>query len=80
MRKPFCEALIDESDLAFRLHVLFQNQCMEPGIVMGLRTRNDPIPYGERVFLLASTKRALRDGYTPVKVQNFASKNQSNST
>lgn len=41
---------------------------------MGLRTRNDPIPEGERAFLLASTKKALLEGDTPVKVRNFANK------
>ena len=38
---------------------------------MGLRTRNDPIPEGERAFILASTKKAIMDGDTPVKVRNF---------
>ena len=41
---------------------------------MGLRTINDPIPDGERAFILASTKKALMEGDTPVKVRNFASK------
>lgn len=40
---------------------------------MGLRTRNDPIPEGERAFMLASIKKAIEDGDTPVKVRNFAS-------
>lgn len=39
---------------------------------MGLRTANDPIPEGERAFMLASTKKALMDGDTPVKVRNFS--------
>lgn len=38
---------------------------------MGLRTRNDPIPDGERAFMLASTKKALSEGDTPVKIRNF---------
>ena len=38
---------------------------------MGLRTRNDPIPEGERAFILASTKKAIKDGDTPVKLRNF---------
>ena len=41
---------------------------------MGLRTRNDPIPPGERAFILASTKKAVMEGDTPVKIRNFASK------
>lgn len=41
---------------------------------MGLRTANDPIPDGERACILASTKKALMDGDTPVKVRNFAPK------
>lgn len=40
---------------------------------MGLRTRNDRIPDGERAFMIASTKKALKEGYTPVKLQNFSS-------
>lgn len=38
---------------------------------MGLRTRNDKIPEGERAFMLASTKKALMEGDTPVKIRNF---------
>ena len=38
---------------------------------MGLRTRNEPIPAGERAFILASTKKAIIDGDTPVKIRNF---------
>lgn len=41
---------------------------------MGLRTRNDRIPAGERAFMLASIKKAIMDGDTPVKVRNFSSK------
>lgn len=40
---------------------------------MGLRSRNDPIPEGERAFILASTRKALQEGDTPVKDRNFAS-------
>lgn len=40
---------------------------------MGLRTRNDKIPEGERAFILASTMKALEDGDTPVKLRNFGS-------
>lgn len=38
---------------------------------MGLRTRNDRIPEGERAFMLASIKKALTEGDTPVKIRNF---------
>lgn len=41
---------------------------------MGLRTVNDPIPDGERAFILASTKKALMEGDTPVKIRNFSGK------
>lgn len=44
---------------------------------MGYRTRNDLIPLGERAFMLASTMKAVEEGYTPVKIQNF-SKSQPN--
>lgn len=40
---------------------------------MGLRTVNDPIPDGERAFMLASTKKALMEGDTPVTIRNFSS-------
>lgn len=41
---------------------------------MGLRTRNEIIPAGERAFILASIKKAIIEGDTPVKVRNFNSK------
>ena len=41
---------------------------------MGLRTRNDKIPDGERAFMLASIKKAVTEGDTPVKIKNFGSK------
>lgn len=65
-----------ESDLAYCLHVAFQNQHIEPGVLMGLRTRNDRITPGERAFILASTQKALEEGDTPVKVRNFGSSNK----
>ena len=43
---------------------------------MGLRSRNDRIPEGERAFILASTKKALLEGDTPVKVRNFSGSNK----
>lgn len=47
---------------------------------MGLRTVNDPIPDGERAFILASTKKALTEGDTPVKVRNFSNKKPKEAT
>ena len=47
---------------------------IEPGVFMGLRTRNDKIPDGERAFMLASIKKAVTEGDTPVKIKNFGSK------
>ena len=41
---------------------------------MGLRSRNDPIPEGERAFLLASIKKALQEVDTPVKLHDIATK------
>ena len=41
---------------------------------MGFRTRNDKVPPGETAFMLASTKKALLDGDTPVKIRNFNGK------
>lgn len=63
---------MDESDLAYFLHVVFQNQGIEPGVFMGLRTRDEPIPSGERAFMLASTKKALMEADTPVKLRNLS--------
>ena len=39
---------------------------------MGFRTQNDPIPDGERAFMLASTKKAIKDADVPVTVRNFS--------
>lgn len=59
--------------MAYCLHIAFQNQHIEPGVFMGLRSRNDKIPAGERAFMLASIKKALQEGDTPVKIRNFGS-------
>lgn len=40
---------------------------------MGLRKPDELIPEGERIFILASTKKALMEGDLPVKVRNFGS-------
>ena len=71
--KSFSKHLIEESDLAYCLHIAFQNQHIEPGIFMGLRTHNEPVTEGERAFMLASTKKAIMEGDTPVKIRNFSS-------
>lgn len=47
---------------------------------MGLRSHNDPIPAGERAFILASTQKALIEGDTPVKLKNFGNKKSNSST
>lgn len=43
---------------------------------MGYRTHNDPIPEGERAFLLASTILASEQGDTPVKIKHFSKKKE----
>ncbi len=53
------------------LHVIFQNQGVLPGVVMGVRGANEPVTEGERAFLFASTRKALEDGWMPVKISNF---------
>ena len=73
-RNHFSKHVIEESDLGYCLHVALQNLHIEPGILMGLRTRNDPIPPGERAFILASIKKAITEGDLPVKIRNFSSK------
>lgn len=40
---------------------------------MGLRTRNEPVTDGERVFMLASIKKAYMEGDMPVTIRNFSS-------
>ena len=40
---------------------------------MGLRTRNDMVPEGERAFMLASIRKAISEGDLPVKLRNFGS-------
>lgn len=52
----------------------FQNQHIEPGVLLGLRTRNDRIPEGEQAFILASIKKAIIEGDTPIKIRNFSDK------
>ena len=54
------------------LYIAFMNLHIEPGVFMGLRTRNDPIPDGERAFMLASIKKALQEGDMPLKMRNFS--------
>ena len=70
-RRRFSKHLIEESDLAYCLHFALQNLHIEPGVFMGFRTRSEPIPEGERAFMLASIKKAISEGDTPVKIQNF---------
>ena len=44
------------------LHYAYQNHNIPPGILMGIRSVNEPIPEGERVFMMASDKEALEEG------------------
>ena len=43
---------------------------------MGLRTRNDLVPKGERMFMLVSTMIALEEGDVPVKIKDFSPKDK----
>lgn len=43
---------------------------------MGLRGRNDPIPTGERAFIMASNLYALEKGETPIKANAFGKKEE----
>lgn len=38
---------------------------------MGLRTSHESVSKGERAFIFASTKKAVKDGYVPIKAINF---------
>ncbi len=53
--------------MGYLLHIAFQNQGLEPGVLMGLRSHAAPIPAGERAFILASTRKAIAEGDIPVK-------------
>lgn len=39
---------------------------------MGTRTIHDPIPEGERVFMMASDMKALEEADVPITVRNFS--------
>lgn len=55
------------------LHVAYQNQHIEPGVLMGYRTRNELIPEGERAFIMGSNLYALEKRETPVTANFFMS-------
>ena len=71
---------MEESELAYFVHFAFQKLHIEPGVFMGLRTRNDLIPKGERAFMIASIKKSLDEGDTPVTVRNFGPKKDKGGT
>ena len=58
------------------LHFAYQNHNKEPGVLLGLRTGNEPVTPGERAFMMASDLLAIEDGFVPVKVSNFAGKEE----
>ena len=62
--------------MGYFLHFALQNLHIQPGIFMGFRTANDPVPAGERAFMLASIKKSLKEGDIPVKVRNFGKKQE----
>ena len=72
MRRPFWLNLFEESGLAFYLHTIFQNQHILPGVILGLRAPSETILPGEKIFALASTRKSLEEGDTPVKIRDFA--------
>lgn len=72
--RRFSLNFIEESDLGFYLHFALQNLHIEPGVFMGFRTRNDPVTEGERTFMIASIKKALMEGDTPIKIHHFSKK------
>lgn len=74
-RRNFSLKLIEESDLGYCLHFALQNLHIQPGIFMGFRTANDPVPKGERAFMLASIKKTIKDNDVPMKLKHFL-KNQ----
>lgn len=58
--------------MAYCLHFALQKLHIQPGVFLGLRTANDPVPKGERAFMLASIKKALKEGDYPVSVRSFS--------
>ena len=79
--RHFSLNLINESEeyggIAYLLYVAFINHDVQPGIYMGLRTQNDIIPEGERVYMNACIKKSLMDGDSAVKIRNFSKKTDS---
>lgn len=47
--------------LGYLLHTVFQNQGIEPGVLMGIRSHTERITPGERAFILASTRKAIEE-------------------
>lgn len=58
------------------LHFAYQNHNKEPGVLLGLRTAKELVTPGERDFMMASDLLAIEDGFVPVKVSNFAGKEE----
>ncbi|MEY8366060.1 hypothetical protein AALA22_10530 [Anaerovoracaceae bacterium 41-7] len=58
------------------LHFAYQNHNKEPGILMGLRTCQEPVLPGERTFMMASDLLAIEEGFVPVKVSSFGKKEE----
>ncbi len=42
-----------------------------PGVFTGVRTQNEPIPEGERVFMMASDRLAMETGDIPIRLRHF---------
>ena len=58
------------------LHIAYQNHNIEPGIMLGVRTRNELIPAGEQAFMRASDLIAMEEGFIPIKVAHFGGKGE----
>ena len=74
--RNFSLKFIEESALGYYLHFALQNLHIEPGVFMGLRTRNEPVTDGERSFMIASIRKALMEGDTPIKIKHFSKKQE----
>lgn len=57
--------------MAFTLYVAYIHQKTEPGVLMGLRSVNEPMADGERAFCFACLHRAITENELPVTVRNF---------
>ncbi len=58
--------------MGYLLYAVLQSYGITPGVFMGFRKPTDPISDGERAFITASLRKALKEGDMPIRQKNFA--------